>query len=177
MIIANMVDITDETDESKLQGVVTPTVCAIALQRFIDISHIRHRITDGKKTISIARITNTPTPLRKRFILPCIVLYASDIAVPTMGINDDKVNLTALAVTESYAVVIIERIVSIAEKTVIIKAISHLITFENISQNPCKFTLSVIEEETENPKNTLSSGAINFEDNCDTIWQDDKIMV
>ena len=46
----------------------------------------------GRNTKAIDTITKIPSPDLSKFTLPCTVLYASESAEPTIGINEFKVN-------------------------------------------------------------------------------------
>lgn len=68
-VIANTVETTDDTDVSIVIDDVTPIISPMVLQRFSENIHTKHLITDGKNTTNIARITNTPAPVPRRFML------------------------------------------------------------------------------------------------------------
>ena len=129
---------------------------------FNEIIHNKQWIIVGKNTIITLIITKTPSPVFSKHILPWIVLYASDKAEPTIGINDDKVNLTALVEIESADVVIKVLKVSKPEKTVIAKPIIHFIILDISFIMPCILRSEEIAEVTETPKNTLNKGETIF---------------
>ena len=141
-------------------GPIIPIISAILFVILRENTQKRQLIIIGKNTATMLIITNTPRPVLRRFILPCIVLYASERAEPTIGINEDNVKRTALVETVSAAVVIRVLNVRSPEKTVIINAIIHLISLESCDITPLKFISEDTDEVTETPKKTLNSGAI-----------------
>ena len=93
----------------------------------------------GRNTKAIDTITKIPSPDLSKFTLPCTVLYASESAEPTIGINEFKVNRTARVETSSTEVVIICLKESTAVNTVITNPSTHFTAFEIIEVIPVSF--------------------------------------